>query len=77
PKLHGCAPDSLGVYVGVSVEGQSARQLPDRVVVFQRNIERIATDREHLAEELRVTVLHEIGHHFGFDEDGVDAMGLG
>ena len=61
----------------VSVEGQSARQLPDRVVVFQRSIERIATDREHLAEELRVTVLHEIGHHFGFDEDGVDAMGLG
>ena len=39
------------------------------VFVFQRNLERVCADREWLAEEIRVTVLHEIGHFLGLDEN--------
>jgi predicted Zn-dependent protease with MMP-like domain len=45
--------------------------------LFQRNLERIARDEEELVEEIRITLFHEIGHRLGFDEEGVDALGLG
>ena len=60
--------DLLGVYIGQTA-GSDDWDFPDRVVLFQRNIENISPDRETLLAEIRDTLLHEVGHHFGMDED--------
>jgi predicted Zn-dependent protease with MMP-like domain len=44
--------------------------------LFHRNLERAATTREELEEEIRITVLHEIGHHLGWDEKDLEERGL-
>jgi len=72
-------PDMLGLFVGASRlerAGEGA-DMPASIHLFQRNLERACADREDLVHELRVTLYHEIGHMLGFDEDGVDRMGLG
>jgi predicted Zn-dependent protease with MMP-like domain len=46
------------------------------VLLFQRNIERAAADRDEVREEIRVTLLHEIGHHVGWDEHDLADRGL-
>ncbi|MCP3920187.1 MAG: metallopeptidase family protein [bacterium] len=73
-------PELLGLFVGPTLhdlaDGASAEH-PPVIYLFQRNLERMANDREHLAEEIRLTLYHEIGHLLGLDEDEVDAMGLG
>lgn len=75
----GTPPDMLGLFVGASElergEGDSG-ELPPRIFLFQRNLERAAKDREELVEQIRVTLFHEIGHMLGFDEDGVTELGL-
>lgn len=60
--------DLLGIYIG-DTTGSNDWDFPDRVVLFQRNIENISPDRETLLAEIRDTLLHEMGHHFGMDED--------
>ena len=59
-------PDLLGVYEGATVLEHG---LPERIVLYQRNHENIAADDEELAEEVRETMRHEVGHHFGMAED--------
>jgi len=70
----------LGVYHGTPLTERSveqARQLPDRVTIYQRNIERCCRNRREAVEQIRRTVLHEVGHHFGLDEDDLEEMGYG
>ncbi len=50
--------------------------LPATIVLFRRNLSRIAADPDTLREELRITLLHEIGHYLGLDEDDLAARGL-
>ncbi|MHC4849538.1 MAG: metallopeptidase family protein, partial [Planctomycetota bacterium] len=72
-------PLSLGLYIGHDIASRShddAARLPPRIEVYQRNIERIARSVEEATEELRVTVYHELAHHLGFDEEGVEGLGL-
>ncbi len=70
----------LGVFTGSSLMDRSVddpwSHLPSTIVLFRRNLERLAWDRDHLLEELRVTVLHEVGHFLGLDEDDLEARGL-
>jgi predicted Zn-dependent protease with MMP-like domain len=75
----GHPPDVLGLFVGRSLaEGDSlAGELPPTIFLFQRNLERVARDEDELREEVRVTLYHELGHYLGFDEDGVEELGLG
>ena len=73
-------PDILGLFVGASdLERSDADlgfELPPTIHLFQRNLERICHDRTELAEQIRITLWHELAHKLGFDEDGVDELGL-
>ena len=71
------SPAILGLHVGVPAEDRaSAGQLPNLIFLFQKNIERAATNHDELVEEVRITLLHEIGHYLGLDEDEVEERGL-
>ncbi len=68
----------LGLYRGRdrvhrSVEDSGA--LPDLIYIFQQPIESISNDQADLRRQIRTTVLHEIGHHFGMDEDDLKRLG--
>jgi predicted Zn-dependent protease with MMP-like domain len=71
-------PEILGLFVGTSV-GDKLRApsgYGDVVVLFQRNLERAGSNRDEVAKEIRITLLHEYGHYLGFDEDEIEEMGL-
>jgi predicted Zn-dependent protease with MMP-like domain len=78
----GLAADELlfGLYQGVALPDRSVEHsgvLPDRILIFQEDHEIACDSPEQLVEEIRTTVLHEIGHHFGMDEDDLDEVGYG
>jgi predicted Zn-dependent protease with MMP-like domain len=59
-------PDLLGLYEGATVIEHG---LPERIVLYQRNHENVVANDRELAEEVRETMRHEVGHHFGMAED--------
>jgi predicted Zn-dependent protease with MMP-like domain len=68
----------LGLYVGIPLDERSVEhsgRLPDVVYVFQEDVELVSESEEDLVREVRITVLHEIGHHFGMDEDDLEKLG--
>lgn len=68
----------LGLYIGHPLTERSVLQsgtLPDVIYIFQENIELVSNSEEQLVEQVRVTVLHEIGHHFGMTERDLDELG--
>lgn len=68
----------LGLYHGRPATARSVEEsgaLPDIVYLFQREIEDMCDTEEELEEQIRKTVLHELGHHFGLDEDDLDELG--
>ena len=78
----GLGPDSdlLGLYEGVPLTKKSVDFLvdwPERIFIFQRSIESICNSPQEVIEQVRTTVLHEVGHHFGMDEDDLDELGYG
>jgi predicted Zn-dependent protease with MMP-like domain len=68
----------FGLYQGIPMIDRSSSYtiLPDRITIFAGPLSRTCESREELEEEIRITVLHELGHHLGYDEDGLDALGL-
>lgn len=61
----------LGLYQGVPLKKRGfwyGNVLPDKITLFKTNIERISRDQADLKEWVRRVLIHEIGHHFGFDE---------
>ena len=70
----------LGVYDGVPVTdwGQDwGGNLPDRITLFQGPLERMCATRDELLDEIAVTVVHEVAHHFGIDDDRLHELGWG
>ncbi len=70
----------LGLYVGHPMTQRSVEMsavLPDTIFIFQEDVELVSKNEKDLVEQVRVTVLHEIGHHFGMDEDDLDEVGYG
>jgi predicted Zn-dependent protease with MMP-like domain len=69
----------LGLYEGVALTDRSpldyAGVLPDRISVFRGPLCELAVDEADLVEQIRVTVVHEVAHHFGIDDDQLDALG--
>jgi predicted Zn-dependent protease with MMP-like domain len=70
----------LGLYQGIPLtdRGQSYfGVLPDRIALYRRNLERVARSRNHLTQVVKRTVLHEIAHHFGIDDERLEELGWG
>ena len=71
----------FGIYEGIDLTSRSpldyAGVLPDRIVVFMGPHLEVAESEADLAEEIRVTVVHEIAHHFGIDDDRLHELGWG
>jgi predicted Zn-dependent protease with MMP-like domain len=68
----------LGVYRGIPLTARGSgygMTMPDRIVIFQRPLERLARDEKHLEELVRHTVLHEIAHHFGISDARLRELG--
>jgi len=70
----------LGLYVGRPRTERSVEdsgRMPDVIYIFQEPIEHISHNEQELVDQVRMTVLHEIGHHFGLDEDDLERLGYG
>ncbi len=79
-ERHPDEPDLFGLYEGVPLpeRGDWAGALPDRIRIFRRPlVEEFGDDAALLEDEIRVTVLHELAHYFGIDEDRLDELGYG
>ena len=70
-------PDLLGLYHGVPLpeRGDMAGSLPDTISIYRIPLEESFPDPNELREEIRITVLHELGHYFGLDEDRLEELG--
>jgi predicted Zn-dependent protease with MMP-like domain len=70
-------PDLLGLYHGVPLpeRGDMAGTLPDKISVYRIPLEESFSDPDDLREEIRITVLHELAHYFGLDEERIADLG--
>ena len=71
-------PDLLGLYDGIALTErgtQYAGVLPDRIFIYRAPILRMCATREEVVEEVLITVVHEIAHHFGIDDDRLHELG--
>jgi predicted Zn-dependent protease with MMP-like domain len=71
-------PDLLGLYDGIALTerwGTPAMELPDRIFIFRGPLLDMCDSEEQLVEEVRITVVHEIAHHFGIDDDRLHDLG--
>jgi predicted Zn-dependent protease with MMP-like domain len=75
----GLDPRLLGLFSGTPhPELSSVGGVPQltEILLFRKNLERVAGDADELREEIRTTLLHETGHFFGMDEDDLSSVGL-
>jgi len=74
------SPGSLGLFRGAPWGQKSSMDpwshFPSAIVLYQRNLERFARSREELVEEIRITLVHEVGHFLGLDEEELYQRGL-
>jgi len=71
-------PDLLGLYVGVPLTERDSTNLvpmPDRITIYRNPTLRMCGSAEEVVEEVRITVVHEIAHHFGIDDDRLHELG--
>ncbi len=81
-KVAGIGPRSLllGLYHGVPLPSRGEGYnlvLPDRISIYQEPIEAICETDDEVREQIRKTVLHELGHYFGIDDDRLHELGMG
>lgn len=73
-------PTLLGLFEGVPLTEQHSNHsgyLPDAVFIYKNALEAICEDEDQLRHEVKVTVLHEVGHYFGLEEHELHALGWG
>jgi predicted Zn-dependent protease with MMP-like domain len=71
-------PDLFGLYEGVPLPERSSAdsgRLPDRIAIYRFPLEETFSDPADLEREIRITVLHELAHYFGFDEERLADLG--
>ncbi len=73
-------PELLGLYEGTPLVERGewySGMLPDRITIFRLPILRMCRTREDVIDEVQVTVVHEIAHHFGIDDERLHELGWG
>jgi predicted Zn-dependent protease with MMP-like domain len=71
-------PDLLGLYVGTPLTDRGhgyTMALPDRITIYRTPLLRMCRSAEEVVDEVRVTVVHEIAHHFGIDDERLHELG--
>jgi predicted Zn-dependent protease with MMP-like domain len=72
-------PELLGLYEGVPLtergEFWAAGALPDRITIYRRPTLALCDSRDEVVDEVAVTVVHEIAHHFGIDDERLHELG--
>ncbi len=71
-------PGILGLYSGIPLTERDsgyAGALPDRITIFRNPILEMCRDLDEVIEEVRITVVHEVAHHFGIDDDRLHELG--
>ena len=74
------APDILGLYHGVALTERTSSYggvLPDRISIYRQPILAMCEDEDEVVEEVLITVVHELGHHFGIDDARLHELGWG
>ena len=69
----------FGLYEGIPLTQRDSGYsmvLPDKITIFRGPLERACRSPAEVAREVRITVVHELGHHFGFDEERLEDLGL-
>lgn len=71
-------PGLLGLYEGIPLtkrESYGAMAMPDRITIFRRTILAACRDEDEVVHQVRVTVVHEVAHHFGIDDHRLAELG--
>jgi predicted Zn-dependent protease with MMP-like domain len=73
-------PELLGLYEGVALTERTSSYggvLPDRITIYRNAILDVCDDVDEVVHEVAVTVVHEVAHHFGIDEETLRELGWG
>ena len=73
-------PELLGLYEGIPLTERGSdytMAVPDRITIFRSSVLEVCDTVEDVVEEVRITVLHEVAHHFGIDDDRLHELGYG
>ena len=73
------SPQILGIFIGIprtEAEASAQARDVDRVILFKKNLEKVARTRAELVEQIHITLKHEIGHSLGLSEDDLERLGL-
>jgi predicted Zn-dependent protease with MMP-like domain len=79
--VHDAHPDDpylLGLYEGVALTSRDSSyggMLPDRITIYREPILQLCATDDEVVEEILITVVHEIAHHFGIDDDRLHELG--
>ena len=71
-------PELLGLYEGIPLTERDSSYLlamPDRITIFRLPTLRVSDDAEEVRRQVRITVVHEIAHHFGIDDERLHDLG--
>lgn len=77
---HPDEPDLLGLYEGVALTERDSSYggaLPDTVTIFRDSLLEICDTEDEVVEEVAITVIHELAHHFGIDDERLHELGWG
>lgn len=69
----------LGLYEGLPLTERSdySMVLPDKITLYQGSIEEVSESDDEVVEQIKDTVVHEVAHHFGIDDERLEDLGLG
>jgi len=73
-------PDLLGLYEGIALterDSTYAGALPDTITIYRDALLLMCESEQEVVEEVAITVIHEIAHHFGIDDDRLHELGWG
>lgn len=74
------SPSILGLYEGVALTERTsdyAAVLPDKITIYRQSLQNFCASEEELVEQVAITVIHELGHHFGIDDTRLHELGWG